>query len=166
MGSMTACLTIFSGIAGAILLGLIKDEVAAWLPRLSQTIIKISAKRLAEQNLQERYLEEWTSHSLEYPGRLSQFMQALLCIKASYGIKPIRRRYKKMFITLVLINCCTAFIIPNIVDLMFPDCSCAVETDRYIKLLALAAPVALANILFERFLEHMGWLHHRRRERS
>lgn len=79
-------------IAGAIV-GLIVAiawaEAAAWLPRLTRRIIRMSARRL-EPELRLRMEEEWLRYVLDMPGTLGPFLAGCQCLLASFKISPVR----------------------------------------------------------------------------
>lgn len=72
-----ASLVVCVGFAVTIFLGLVKDEVSAWLPVLARRIIQRAAAKLKEREDVDRYLEEWLAHLQECPGRLGQLFHAL-----------------------------------------------------------------------------------------
>jgi hypothetical protein len=93
---MGTALILFTAIAGVICtigIGLLKDEVAAWLPRLTSWIIRCAARRLPDEQ-HERYSEEWASHVADYPGNLSRLFQSLMCFRGSLSLCTISFEFK------------------------------------------------------------------------
>lgn len=166
MGTLMSCGTIVSAIAAAIMLGLIKDEFSAWIPKLSSAIIRYSAKRLNTEDLRVRYLEEWLAHSADCPGKLSQLAQSFLFLRASIGITPLKRRYKYIIIAGLVGHSSAAMAAPSVIDYFKPSCGCASSPNIYLITLSLVIPYTIFNLGFELFLERKGWLHHRRRKSS
>ncbi|QDI83138.1 hypothetical protein E8E01_23350 [Methylorubrum populi] len=81
--SVAAAAALFlGGVIGAVAVGLLKDEASAWLPTLTSSIVSLAVKRMKQEE-RERYAEEWSSHILQYPGRISQLYQALKCLCAA-----------------------------------------------------------------------------------
>jgi hypothetical protein len=66
-------LTWILGFLGAIMLGLVKDEISAWLPRLARWCVCRAADRMPDR---ERSREEWLAHLEECPGKLGQLIHA------------------------------------------------------------------------------------------
>ena len=86
MGIALMVLTAIAGIAGSIAVGLVKDEVTAWLPSLRDLILRSAVMRIPP-DLRERYKEEWGAHVWEYPGKLSQIYQALRCLRGGMAME-------------------------------------------------------------------------------
>lgn len=78
MERVTVVVIFVLGIVGTIALGLVKDEISAWIPTLAKWIIRSAAAKLATKRPEdaERYLEEWLAHAEECPGRLGQLWHA------------------------------------------------------------------------------------------
>ncbi|MFB0490207.1 hypothetical protein ABIE45_002793 [Methylobacterium sp. OAE515] len=98
MGTALIILSAAAGIFCTVGVGLIKDEVVAWLPRLTSALLAKVVRRLPE-HMRDRYSEEWTAHLEEYPGKLSQLYQIFLFWIASYRFSPLSRQLK-LFIKL------------------------------------------------------------------
>jgi len=69
---MAILTTVVVGITAKI----VADEAKAWLPSLSQRLLKFAVSRLPEE-LRERYTEEWTADLLSYPGEISRCFRTL-----------------------------------------------------------------------------------------
>lgn len=82
MGFLMMILTAVGGFIGAIFLGLVKDEAAAWLPAINRAIIRAALLRLPTDK-RDDYRAEWEADLSEFPGKLSQFVRALGFLKAS-----------------------------------------------------------------------------------
>jgi hypothetical protein len=83
------------GIFGAILIGLLTDELLCWTPLLSVWLVRQSSARLPAE-IRERYLEEWHAHLNDTPGRLSKVACALgtwlAVVTVRWGASPVRHR--------------------------------------------------------------------------
>jgi hypothetical protein len=79
------------GIIVAFLLAIAWAEAAAWLPKLTDRIVRRAAKRLSP-DLQSRMEEEWLRYVQDMPGTLSPFISGCQCFRASVAISPIRIR--------------------------------------------------------------------------
>lgn len=152
MGAAMTIGTIFGGILSAVMLGLVKDEIAAWLPSLIKSVIRFSANRLNTQESRERYEMEWAAHVADYPGKLSQLFQALLCTKASFGLRPISRYLRILTCALLVVHTCGAFVIPNVSDYYFPECACGNHLERTALMLVAVAPLTMLNLAFHYFV--------------
>lgn len=64
---------------------LIADELKAWLPRMTEHVLR-AAVTMLPGNQRERYDEEWRSFLADIPGRLSRFIASLGLVKAAYEI--------------------------------------------------------------------------------
>lgn len=105
MGSLTMILAALGSFAGVIVLGLLKDEAAAWLPRLTTRIIKFAASRMPSE-MSMRYEEEWASHVNDYPGKISQLYQAINLLRAAESLRPKSRLYIVTRRALIVIGSC------------------------------------------------------------
>lgn len=63
--------TIFAGVVVVVLAA----EILAWLPRLTECILRCAVRRLPE-GLRDRYEEEWRADINDRPGMLSNFISA------------------------------------------------------------------------------------------
>ncbi len=68
-------MSTFAAFLGAVLVGLITDELLAWSTALSRRLIRWNAKRLP-RHLSARFEEEWLAHLRDIPGRLSRVVFA------------------------------------------------------------------------------------------
>lgn len=64
------------GVGGAVMTGLFKDEIVAWLPRFTSWTINLAAKRMPPET-REQSREEWLAHVAEYPGNITPLFQAI-----------------------------------------------------------------------------------------
>lgn len=77
-------LTWILGLLGAVALGLVKDEISAWLPRLARWCVCRAANRMPDR---ARWREEWLAHLDDCPGKLGQLVHAFGVL----GISQSRR---------------------------------------------------------------------------
>ena len=81
-----AILTIIQGI----LAKLAADEIAAWLPILSQKILNFAVSRLPEEK-RKRYVEEWDAHLMDIPGGFSKLVYSADLLRAALKMDWIYR---------------------------------------------------------------------------
>lgn len=86
MGFLMTIITAIGGMLGAIVLGLVKDEATAWLPTLNRAILAAAIRGVPSEE-KKRYAEEWSAHVAEYPGKISQILQALRFLKAGMSME-------------------------------------------------------------------------------
>jgi hypothetical protein len=82
-----AVLTFITGLLGK----LAADEIKAWLPKISRTVLTRALSRLPREQ-RERYAEEWEAHIADTPGDLSRL---LLCFELMAAAVKIASQYKK-----------------------------------------------------------------------
>ena len=72
----------------AILVQLLVEECKAWLPWVTERVIRLTVKRLPE-NQRERYGEEWRSCLNEIPGEIGKLLFALDFMRAGWKMSRI-----------------------------------------------------------------------------
>ncbi|GEP09838.1 hypothetical protein [Methylobacterium gnaphalii] len=87
MEYLTAIMLAFAGLVAATFTGLLREEVSAWLPKLTSQLIKLAVWR-APSASREQYAQEWAADVSEYPGKLSQLLRATGCVFAAGGLRP------------------------------------------------------------------------------
>jgi hypothetical protein len=81
--------TILKALAACVG-GLLADELRAWLPWMTEHLVRC-AVRILPENQRERYAEEWRSYLVGFPGgQLSRLVAALDLIRAAYVISDLR----------------------------------------------------------------------------
>lgn len=80
--------TILEALAACIG-DLLAEELKAWLPRITEHLIRCAIKILPNDQ-RERYGEEWRSYVGEVPGQLSKLCAAFGLIRAAYVIADLR----------------------------------------------------------------------------
>jgi hypothetical protein len=68
---------IFAGVLASVSIGLIKDEVAVYLPRITKKILDDAISR-SPKNLIEEHRLEWSAQISNHPGKIVPFLQAIL----------------------------------------------------------------------------------------
>lgn len=86
MGDPMMVFAALGGVIGTIFLGLLKDEVTAWMPWLHKLTLSVALRQVPEEQ-RERYEEEWASHIAEYPGNLSKLYQSMTMLMAGIRLK-------------------------------------------------------------------------------
>lgn len=69
-------MALLTGILAAIAGRIVADEAKAWMPNLSQQLLRLAVSRLPDA-LQERYKEEWAADLASYPGEVLRLARAL-----------------------------------------------------------------------------------------
>jgi hypothetical protein len=83
------------------------DEFKAWLPRLTERILRIAVSLLPTDQ-QARYNEEWRSDLNEIPGELGRLVWALGLIRAAHIVSDNRvfaRMFGRLAALLILLVC-------------------------------------------------------------
>lgn len=70
-------LGIIGAVALTVLLGVVSNEVFAWLRPLTRRITVAASRRFRDSDMGERYLEEWQSTISEIPGPVVALIHAL-----------------------------------------------------------------------------------------
>lgn len=95
MGTALMILAALGGVVCTIGVGLAKDELSAWMPKIILFFLNKIVRRLPS-NIRERYSEEWRAHLLEYPGNLSKLYQLSGFFLASFEFSSLRKSTKMM----------------------------------------------------------------------
>jgi hypothetical protein len=99
MGMIEHCALAIVGIAGAALSIFLAAELRAWMPWLTDHLIKRAMRQLHYED-RNRYDEEWRSHINETPGETAKLLVAIALQYASYRMSdtpPLSLRLKRFF---------------------------------------------------------------------
>lgn len=105
-----AILKLIGGAAVSILLGLAKDELKAWIPRLTSREIAHAVGHLPFA-LRARYQEEWHSDILETPGEIGKLIRGFGLVKAAYRIARADRGELRSISEVCLSQCVAAVLL-------------------------------------------------------
>ena len=86
-----AILKVVFAVVIAVIARVGADEVKAWLPVVSRSLLHLALLRLPSEQ-RERFSEEWTADLLDYPGEISRAIRALgMCcaaVKIRFVLRP------------------------------------------------------------------------------
>lgn len=85
---MTSLVTIFVQFITTCLSRQLSDELRAWSPRLVKCLIRKSVALLPETH-QERFKEEWESHTAEIPGDVGKLIVAIGYLSAARNMRAL-----------------------------------------------------------------------------
>lgn len=85
-----AIIKIVGGIFLSLVVGLAKDEVKAWIPRLTRWVLAKATGRLPA-DYRSRYEEEWLSDIEDLPGEISRLLYSVGLMRAAWAINRADR---------------------------------------------------------------------------
>ncbi len=85
-------LSIFAAtLLGGIIVGLLTDELKAWLIRFAELLMLNAIRHLPEQE-RDRYAEEWAASLADVPGSLSKLVFAMDLHRATICINQLQQK--------------------------------------------------------------------------